>query len=207
MIKTPILMTLLGALALSSTATAEPGPGKHFEKLDTNADGKISAEEFSTHQAARFQTADSDKNGKVTLAELKAARDKHAKDRFANRLSRLDQNQDGKISRDEAKQMSDDKFNRVDANSDGVLSQEELSNMRGKPHGHDKGKGKKHAPGARMWEHLDQDGDGAVTLAEMKSSAPFFARFDTNKDGFVTREEMGTRKGLKAKRHDRKRTE
>ena len=84
------LSVSLGA-SLSTGALADDGQGhkgaKHelFKKADANGDGKLSLDEFKTictkgDAEAKFAAADTDKDGFLTPAELKAAHGKHAKD-------------------------------------------------------------------------------------------------------------------------------
>ncbi len=57
--------------------------GKMFEKMDTDADGVISHEEFSAEAERRFKKMDADGDGKVTREEAKshhtAMREKYKK--------------------------------------------------------------------------------------------------------------------------------
>ncbi len=78
-------VTLLGLLGLcfSSPLYAEdmPPPPHHrgearFEKADANKDGKLSLEEFLVHPTKKFTDLDSNKDKHVTLEELKAGREK-----------------------------------------------------------------------------------------------------------------------------------
>ena len=59
--------------------------GDFFKKADTNADGKLSAEEFKAactkgDAEKRFAEADTDKDGFLTPEEMKAAHEKHVKE-------------------------------------------------------------------------------------------------------------------------------
>lgn len=51
------------------------GHGPMGMMADTNKDGKITKAEFQAHALAKFDAMDTDKNGTVTAAERKAARD------------------------------------------------------------------------------------------------------------------------------------
>lgn len=69
-----------GALALNADHhRGKPGkkgpgmmPGKMFEMIDTDKDGKISKQEWQTHHEQRFTELDADKDGFVTKDEMKA---------------------------------------------------------------------------------------------------------------------------------------
>lgn len=53
-------------------ATEAAAPAADFAKLDTNADGSLSKEEFDAAklEGKTFEAADADKDGKVTAEEL-----------------------------------------------------------------------------------------------------------------------------------------
>jgi hypothetical protein len=72
------LLSLLAALALSPAAFAQHAD--MMGKMDSNADGRISAEEHAAGAQAMFKAANADHDGFVTAAEMKAghaAMDKH----------------------------------------------------------------------------------------------------------------------------------
>jgi hypothetical protein len=103
------------------------------------------------------------------------------------------------LSLAEVRQGAQTMFGRVDANKDGRVTAEEYRAHHGKeghrrgPDGAGKGgppeagrDGPGHGP-----MHMDKDGDGAVSLAEMSAELEgHFNRADANRDGSVTREEM-----------------
>lgn len=72
------------------------GPRDPFQRLDTNADNVLSAEEIaaaSERGKAMLERADTDKDGQVTRAEIEAS--------MAAMIDRFDKNGDGVISEDE----------------------------------------------------------------------------------------------------------
>ena len=96
----------------------EPGAagGGAFERLDTNKDNMISREEFTSHRAMRaehagkrghrmamrghgmmMRRADTDNDGRVSLAEAQAAAIQH--------FDKVDINRDGRITPEERQQM------------------------------------------------------------------------------------------------------
>lgn len=116
----------------------------------------------------------------------------------------MDTNKDGRISLSEfetfrpmKKGIKDDEaiFKRYDVNNDGVISLEEVQN---------KNSGNKKSKILTFFESLDTNNDKLLTLAEFKErkalmalkvkerKAKRFAEIDTNKDGFLTKEEFDT---------------
>ena len=69
---------------------------------------------------------DANKDGKIEAAELKAARAELVQHRVDSIMKDLDRNQDGKISRDEARGQISRRFAELDANQDGFISRDEL---------------------------------------------------------------------------------
>lgn len=77
-----ILPLLIAALSLPVAAMACPGEGKgkhggHFEKMDANGDGAISADEHAAGASKRFSRMDINGDGKITRDEMK----QHRKDK------------------------------------------------------------------------------------------------------------------------------
>jgi Ca2+-binding EF-hand superfamily protein len=120
------------ALAVSSFALAHPSD-KEFKTMDTNKDGKVSAEEHAAGARKMFETMDSNKDGKVTAAEMDAAHHaitgrKAAKSDMsaADKIKTIDKDGDGIVSADEHAAGSAAMFDKMDADKDGFLSKAEL---------------------------------------------------------------------------------
>jgi hypothetical protein len=78
MMKKLILPLLIAALAMPVAAMACPGKGDakrggHFQKMDANGDGVVTADEHATMAAKHFSKMDANGDGKVTRDEMKAA--------------------------------------------------------------------------------------------------------------------------------------
>lgn len=139
--KTAVLITataLTFGLVPASPSLAMGGMGgglfnpENFDQIDTDKDGKLSKAEMEAHRAARFAASDTNKDGKLSVDELTAAHGKRAAERA------------------------------------------------------EKGAGK-------MLEHLDKDGDGALSLAEMatpKRGEKMFARIDQDGDDMLSKAEL-----------------
>lgn len=131
-------LVLIAAAAGAVTATlavAAPTTGldQEFAMMDTNKDGKISADEHRAGAMAMFEKMDANKNGTVTADEMAAAH-KTVTGKVAQKMD----------------MSAPDKIKAVDG-----------------------------------------DGDGRLTAAEHASASDvMFAKMDTNKDGFLTRQEM-----------------
>jgi hypothetical protein len=92
---------------------------------------------------------------------------------------KMDQNQDGKVTLDEALAGAKARFAKVDANKDGAITKDEA-----------KGRFQ------RRLEKKDSNGDGKLTLVEMETGVrSWFQSADKNKDAVLSGDELGQRGG------------
>ncbi|MFK7791767.1 MAG: EF-hand domain-containing protein [Devosiaceae bacterium] len=121
--------------------------GERFARADTDGDRMISLSEFQTGATERFTAMDADGNGQVTPAEMIAERQRASEDRAAQRIARIDTNEDGVLSLEEMTAASEERFARMDRDDDGSLEPRELRRgMRGGERGERDGR---RGPGAQ----------------------------------------------------------
>jgi len=149
----PLLAALAVSFALAGPAMAGEG-GQHgermFERLDSNGDGAIDADEFRAAGLMRFDRRDADGDGFLDKAEFTAPRERpegapelseaqqeRRAEWHARMFSHLDADEDGRVSADEAETAHAQMFARLDADGDGRIAREE---MRRPGHGRHGGK-------------------------------------------------------------------
>lgn len=105
-------------------------------------------------------------------------------------IKRLDTNGDGKLAVAEMPERMREHMSGADSDKDGFVSAEELKAAKGKgAHG-----GRWHGGAkdpAAMMQRLDANGDGKIAVAELpEKMRERMGAADTDKDGFVSKEEM-----------------
>lgn len=101
----------------------------------------------------------------------------------------MDANKDGKLSAAEHAAGAKAMFEKMDSNKDGKVTAAEMTAAHHGVTGH-------HAPMSGMSaadkiKAVDANGDGVLTAAEhAAASASMFAKMDTDKDGFLSKQEL-----------------
>jgi Ca2+-binding EF-hand superfamily protein len=126
---------VFGAAGWSQANNDKKGGHEHeFSMMDTDGDGKISAEEHAAGAKKMFEMMDVDKDGKVTAAEMGAAHEKVAGEKArkgelsaAAKIKMIDSNADGILTAEEHAAGAKTMFEKMDTNKDGYLSKAELT--------------------------------------------------------------------------------
>lgn len=194
---------LLGAVAASlifsgiaAPAFAAKHEGKHharhaamIERLDTDKDGKVTLAEFKANAATAFKAFDANGDGQVTKDEIKA---RHAAFKDARKAIRAAADSDKDKARETLRAGgpymlpgAGKMFDRADADKNGTLSEAEVM-----------------AAAERIFERRDTNKDGAIDVADAGGKGKWHGkkseeraqrmleRVDTDKDGKISQAEM-----------------
>lgn len=124
----------IGSLRAQQEERTPPSPEEIIKQSDKNEDGQISMDEADRMLKRDFKRLDSNKDGQLSLEELKAVK-KNARSQQGRQGQRpsteqifadLDGDEDGKISKKEAKGPLKQHFDKIDTDEDGFITKEEL---------------------------------------------------------------------------------
>ena len=126
-------LLLLTMMAVASPTAAE------FAFIDTNDDGRVSSSEHEVYARKLFDEMDTDNDDRLTSAEIMASELKFNRHIFttgnilgpaelttAEKIKRIDANQDGIISQGEHADAAAAKFRKMDIDNNGELAPEEF---------------------------------------------------------------------------------
>lgn len=187
-----------------------------IQRLDRNNDGVLTKDELPPRLARFFDNADANSDGKLDRGEVERLLPVLRKrfgvgpaeapkkgptpaevDRvLADLLKRMDADNDGRISRAEAKAGLAKNFDHIDTNKDGYLDKDELRRMIRRYLANRKANAAavpaKPAAAAPDFDALDRNADGRLTREELQGTpyADHFDEIDTNKDGKIDPKEF-----------------
>jgi len=169
-----------------------------FDRMDTNKDGQLDANERkASAEAARAAMAER-KGGE--MADFMPGAGRRGGMVGEGMLQRIDTNGDGLISKAENRAAAEARFARMDANGDGTIGANERGKGRWKRgEGRRGGDATQGTPGPmhggkRHGMKADANGDGVITRAEFDAgNAARFAAMDANKDGKIDASELPKR--------------
>lgn len=196
------------AIAMQSGTPADTAPKKpitkaemlaradaRFDRMDTNKDGQLDANERKAGADAARAAMAARKGGE--MADFMPGAGRRGGMVGEGMLQRVDTNGDGLISKAENRAAAEARFARMDANGDGTIGADERGKGRWK-----RGEGRRGGDtteggpgpmpgGKRHGMKADANGDGVITRAEFDAqNAARFAAMDMNKDGKIDSSEM-----------------
>ncbi|RAZ76057.1 EF-hand domain-containing protein [Mesorhizobium atlanticum] len=114
------------AVAQTTTPAPAPAPAAPAPSAPAAAKSGLTLEKFEARREMAFMRADTDNDGKVSLAEWTAFQTaRKAKGDPAKSFARIDTNNDGFVDKGELDAFLAKRFAKLDKNSDGVLSADE----------------------------------------------------------------------------------
>ena len=134
-----VALGLAGLASLALAAGSKGGADAEFSMMDTDHDGKVSADEHAAGAKRMFDTMDANHDGKVTArehasaAEREAAHEKITGEKAgardlgsAEKIRMVDRNGDGVLTAKEHRKASRAMFRKMDTDKDGSLSKAEF---------------------------------------------------------------------------------
>lgn len=180
------------------------GIARFFRKFDLDRDGRVSLAEVRRVTGRRFTQMDANRDDRVSLDELIAYVKRKRIQRRRRMMARIDRNRDGLIDRKEyiafKVRRARRQFDRLDRNADGVISEREMvQGMRVRNQRMHK-RIKRRV--ARMFRRRDRNRDGLISRRESQTGwRNWFIRMDRNADGIITERELAD---AQARRHGRR---
>ena len=124
-----LALTLLAGAALAIEPSI-PRQAHVFARLDADKNGKVTLEEMRPAAEKRLLRYDLDKNGAVSAKEIQAVVDAYMAKRRDRIMAHLDSDKDGAITAAELDKVVEAMFNGADANDDGGITLQEARDFR-----------------------------------------------------------------------------
>ncbi|MEQ8442889.1 MAG: EF-hand domain-containing protein [Alphaproteobacteria bacterium] len=106
-----------------------------FKAMDVDADGEVTPGEFRNGiQAHHFERLDSNADGVLSRDEYMVGEHHDPGRRAMRRFHRLDQDENGRIDNEEMSHMAGRLFSHLDENEDGIIDADELESVRVRMH-------------------------------------------------------------------------
>jgi Ca2+-binding EF-hand superfamily protein len=200
---TGLVGSVAAAQAPQSNGASAEGARRHdpasfVQRFDKNGNGKVEISELPEKMQKWLASADTDRDGSITVEELKASREARRTEMF----NKADKNHDGALSADEVGKRWEH-LQVADADKSGSVTRAELDQARaeGKLRGGRGHHGHCGAGKGQMFERADKNKDGALTQDEVPAKFwEHLVKADANKDGKVTREELQAARAQHGKR-------
>lgn len=157
------------------------GAGFDFAAIDTDSDGKLTEAEIRAHRQAGMAGFDADGDGLISAAELSGQMMQRMQERAeamaAARIARSDIDGDGKLSAAEllSPPMAGRMLSRIDADGDGAITEDEIAAARAAMAEH-RGEGR----GEGHWRdgRMGRQGDGHHGAGRFGGHHPWFGMTD-----------------------------
>lgn len=183
------LLTLLIALPGLSLAGGRDHDGRYDRFMtffDANKDGVVSQAEFAQSSAERFRKMDVDANGTISPDEFSQYLQERRRQRKQEKFAKLDANTDGVVSLEEYlafnRARAEQRFRALDKDTDGFVSAKDFAESR---------RGNRKHAGKRIFSRLDGNNDGQISQEESQAAwLQWFTRLDINGDQTVTVDEI-----------------
>jgi Ca2+-binding EF-hand superfamily protein len=117
-----------------------------LERYDANKDGGLTQEEIDSNRTQWHGEFDADKTGDLTLAEFEKLWLKARRDMLVREFQEFDRDGDGKLTLDEYKQPLAMLVTRMDQNGDGILNRDDRRERRRDRDDDDRGEAPESAP-------------------------------------------------------------
>lgn len=193
---TGIALLVAAMSTVPALADGSHGKGRFMAFFDTNNDGMVNMAEFNAAAAERFKRMDTDANGTVSKEEFRAYLATRKAEREQKKFARMDSNANGTVERSEylayQQARAERHFARMDKDGNSIMSKEEFASGQKRKH-------HKQRMFERMDTNKDGQISQNESLVAWSN---WFKRIDANNDQVVTADEVKAYKGqLHGKKH------